>query len=66
MPTICAIGSVCMRFRNCSCRGGVSLRTGGKYKEAIEKISASSSYGGKPRACAAALASIEVMEDDMA
>ena len=35
-----------------------------KHKEAIEKISASSSYGGNPMACAAALASIEVIEDE--
>lgn len=31
---------------------------------AIEKISASSSYGGNPMACAAALASIEVIEEE--
>ena len=35
-----------------------------KYKASIEKISASSSYGGNPMACAAALASIEVIEDE--
>ena len=35
-----------------------------KYKEAIEKISASSSYGGNPMACAAALASIQVIEEE--
>jgi 4-aminobutyrate aminotransferase-like enzyme len=35
-----------------------------KYKTAIENISASSSYGGNPMACAAALASIEVIEDE--
>jgi len=35
-----------------------------KYKDAVEKISASSSYGGNPMACAAALASIEVIEDE--
>lgn len=35
-----------------------------KYSQAIEKISASSSYGGNPMACAAALASIEVIEDE--
>ena len=34
------------------------------YKESFEKISASSSYGGNPMACAAALASIEVMEEE--
>lgn len=33
-----------------------------KHKQAIEKISASTSYGGNPMACAAALASIEVIE----
>jgi 4-aminobutyrate aminotransferase/4-aminobutyrate aminotransferase/(S)-3-amino-2-methylpropionate transaminase len=32
--------------------------------EALEKISASSSYGGNPMACAAALASLEVIEDE--
>ncbi|MBE6930300.1 MAG: aspartate aminotransferase family protein [Ruminococcaceae bacterium] len=35
-----------------------------KYKESIEQISASSSYGGNPMACAAALASIEVIEEE--
>ncbi|NJD04500.1 MAG: aspartate aminotransferase family protein [Ruminiclostridium sp.] len=35
-----------------------------KHKDAIEKISASSSYGGNPMACAAALASIEVIEEE--
>ncbi|RPJ45560.1 MAG: aminotransferase class III-fold pyridoxal phosphate-dependent enzyme [Chloroflexi bacterium] len=35
-----------------------------KYKEVIEKISASTSYGGNPMACAAALASIEVIEEE--
>lgn len=34
------------------------------YKEAVEKISASTSYGGNPMACAAALASIEVIEEE--
>jgi 4-aminobutyrate aminotransferase-like enzyme len=34
------------------------------YKESFEKISASSSYGGNPMACAAALASTEVIEDE--
>lgn len=32
--------------------------------EALEKISASSSYGGNPMACAAALASMEVIEEE--
>ncbi|MDR1221715.1 MAG: aminotransferase class III-fold pyridoxal phosphate-dependent enzyme [Tannerella sp.] len=32
--------------------------------EALEKISASSSYGGNPMACAAALASIQVIEEE--
>jgi len=35
----------------------------GEYAEALDKISASSSYGGNPMACAAALASIEVIEE---
>jgi len=35
-----------------------------KHKDAIEKISASTSYGGNPMACAAALASIEAMEEE--
>jgi 4-aminobutyrate aminotransferase-like enzyme len=34
------------------------------YKESFEKISASSSYGGNPVACAAALACIEVIEEE--
>jgi 4-aminobutyrate aminotransferase-like enzyme len=35
-----------------------------KYKESFEQISASSSYGGNPMACAAALASIEAIEEE--
>ncbi len=35
-----------------------------QYKDVIEKISASTSYGGNPMACAAALASIEVIEEE--
>jgi len=35
-----------------------------QYKDSIEKISASTSYGGNPMACAAALASIEVIEQE--
>lgn len=35
-----------------------------EYGEALESISASSSYGGNPMACAAALASIEVIEEE--
>jgi len=34
------------------------------YADAIEKISASSSYGGNPMACAAALACFEVIEEE--
>ena len=34
------------------------------YKESFEAISASSSYGGNPVACAAALASIEAIEEE--
>lgn len=35
-----------------------------KYKGAVEKISASTSYGGNPMACAAALASIDVIQEE--
>jgi 4-aminobutyrate aminotransferase-like enzyme len=35
-----------------------------RYKNSINKISASTSYGGNPMACAAALASIEVIEEE--
>ncbi len=35
-----------------------------EYAEALDKISASSSYGGNPMASAAALASIEVIEEE--
>jgi 4-aminobutyrate aminotransferase-like enzyme len=35
-----------------------------QYKECFESISASSSYGGNPMACAAALASTEVIEEE--
>ena len=35
-----------------------------EYAQALDKISASSSYGGNPMACAAALASIEVIEEE--
>ena len=35
-----------------------------QYKDAVEKISASTSYGGNPMACAAALASIEVIQEE--
>ena len=34
------------------------------YADVLDKISASSSYGGNPMACAAALASIEVIEEE--
>jgi 4-aminobutyrate aminotransferase-like enzyme len=34
------------------------------HKESFEQISASSSYGGNPMACAAALASTEVIEEE--
>lgn len=36
----------------------------GPYADAVDKISASTSYGGNPMACAAALASIEVIEEE--
>jgi len=35
-----------------------------QFKGAVETISASTSYGGNPMACAAALASIEVIEEE--
>ena len=35
-----------------------------KHKESFEAISASSSYGGNPMACAAALASTEIIEEE--
>ena len=35
-----------------------------EYADALDKISASSSYGGNPMACASALASIEVIEEE--
>jgi 4-aminobutyrate aminotransferase-like enzyme len=35
-----------------------------RFKESFEQISASSSYGGNPMACAAALASTEVIEEE--
>jgi 4-aminobutyrate aminotransferase-like enzyme len=35
-----------------------------QYKESFEAISASSSYGGNPMACAAALASTEVIQEE--
>ncbi len=34
------------------------------YADAVDKISASTSYGGNPMACAAALASLEVIEEE--
>jgi 4-aminobutyrate aminotransferase-like enzyme len=35
-----------------------------RYKDKVETISASTSYGGNPMACAAALASIQVIEEE--
>lgn len=35
-----------------------------RYKDSINKISASTSYGGNPMACGAALASLEVIEEE--
>lgn len=35
-----------------------------KYKDSVNRISASTSYGGNPMACAAALASIEAIEEE--
>jgi len=41
-----------------------AMLVGEKYKDSVEKISASTSYGGNPMAAAAALASIEVIEEE--
>ena len=41
-----------------------ALVVNGKYKDSVEKISASTSYGGNPMACAAALTSIEVIKEE--
>lgn len=41
-----------------------AMATTEKHKESFEKISASTSYGGNPMACAAALASLEVIEEE--
>jgi len=41
---------------------GVAVRE--KHKESFEQISASSSYGGNPMACAAALASTKVIQEE--
>ena len=59
VPDIVAIGK---GFGNGFPVTAVAVRE--PYAESFEKISASSSYGGNPMACAAALASIEVIEED--
>ncbi|MDK1031051.1 MAG: aspartate aminotransferase family protein [Planctomycetia bacterium] len=41
-----------------------AMVTRAEFKSSVEKISASTSYGGNPMACAAALASIEVVEEE--
>jgi len=41
-----------------------AMVVGEENAEALDKISASSSYGGNPMACAAALASLEVIEEE--
>jgi len=41
-----------------------AMVTRSEFKSSVEKISASTSYGGNPMACAAALASIEVVEEE--
>jgi 4-aminobutyrate aminotransferase-like enzyme len=41
-----------------------ALMVSEKHRDVIEKISASTSYGGNPMACAAALASIEVIQEE--
>jgi len=59
VPDVVAIGK---GFGNGFPVTGVAVRE--PYKEAFEAISASSSYGGNPMACAAALASTEVIEEE--
>lgn len=41
-----------------------AMVTSEEHKHAVEQISASTSYGGNPMACAAALACIEVIEEE--
>jgi 4-aminobutyrate aminotransferase-like enzyme len=41
-----------------------AMLVGERHKAAVEKISASTSFGGNPMACAAGLASIEVIQDE--
>jgi len=41
-----------------------AMLVGERYKDSVEKISASTSYGGNPMAAAAALASIEVIQEE--
>jgi len=41
-----------------------AMLVGERYKGAVEKISASTSFGGNPMACAAGLASIEVILEE--
>jgi 4-aminobutyrate aminotransferase-like enzyme len=59
LPDVVAIGK---GFGNGFPVTAVAVRE--PYKESFESISASSSYGGNPMACAAALASTEVIEQE--
>jgi 4-aminobutyrate aminotransferase-like enzyme len=59
VPDVVAVGK---GFGNGFPVTGVAVRE--PYQECFEKISASSSYGGNPMACAAALASTEVIEEE--
>lgn len=59
LPDVVAIGK---GFGNGFPVTGVAVRR--EFAESFEKISASSSYGGNPMACAAALASTEVIEEE--
>jgi len=59
IPDIVAIGK---GFGNGFPVTAVAVRQ--PYAESFEKISASSSYGGNPMACAAALASTEVIQEE--
>jgi 4-aminobutyrate aminotransferase-like enzyme len=59
VPDVVAIGK---GFGNGFPVTAVAVRE--QYAECFEKISASSSYGGNPMACAAALGSTEVIEEE--
>jgi 4-aminobutyrate aminotransferase-like enzyme len=59
LPDVVALGK---GFGNGFPVTAIAVRAG--YAEAVDKISASTSYGGNPMACAAALACFEVIEEE--